>query len=518
MPLALSTISLRRPFWQALAGAGVLMVLALSAMALSLALSLGGAGRLLDRLSRSQNQLAMVTRIEADVSRLRTDVATGATGQPQAASEIVRQLADYRQSIVAEAAATGQGVGKGQTEELANAERLARLFEALRGDMLAADANEDGGKARVRAAQGRFDDLAGQIIARERLETANAIDAMRQLRGTMTVLGVAIPLLVAVFCAAGAGVMLASMLRPLRVLEDAARRAGQGERISPLQVDGFAEFQELALAFNRMDDQIRAQRRALSDVNRGLEAEVAERTRDIEAGRRKLAEIDRTRRLFYSQIGHELRTPVTVIRGEAEIALRDGTASPEMLREALEHVVANGGFLQRRLEDMLALARSEDGKLVLSTERFDLQDLLRETTRLAEPYLRSSGAKLVSSLSSGGGPIIVGDASWMKQGLLALVDNAAKFSGQAGEVRLSFRVGETTASIAVSDSGPGVDEADLPFLFESYYQTSVGRARGGSGLGLAVARWVAEQHGGVISAESNSGEGLTVRIELPVAT
>ncbi len=510
-------ISLRSPFWQALAGAGVLMVGALVAMALSLALSLGAADRLLDRLSRSQDQLAMVTRIEANVSRMRADAVTGAADRGRAVSLIMSQLADYRRSIVSEPAVSGLPFGQGQSEELANADLLTSYFAALRQEMLSPAADEEAGKLRLRAAQGRFDTLAEHIIANERMETASAIEAMRRLRQTMTVLGVAIPLLVAILCAAGAGVMLASMLRPLRVLEDAARRAGRGESISPLHVEGFAEFQQLATAFNHMDEEIGAHRKALSDANRDLEADVAERTRDIEAGRQKLAEIDRTRRLFYSQIGHELRTPVTVIRGEAEIALRDKASSPAMLREALEHIVANGGFLQRRLEDMLTLARSEDGQVVLLKERIDLGDLVRKTTLLAEPYLRSSGARLVSDLVYDGGPIIVGDGSWMQQGLLAIVDNAAKFSGEVGEVRLTFGVSDTGASIAVSDNGPGVDEADLPFLFESYYQTSAGRARGGSGLGLAVARWVVEQHGGTITAESGRNKGLTVRIDLPVA-
>jgi signal transduction histidine kinase len=266
-----------------------------------------------------------------------------------------------------------------------------------------------------------------------------------------------------------------------------------------------------------MDEQIAAQRAALSDANRDLEAQVEERTREIEAGREKLAEIDRTRRLFYSRIGHELRTPATVIRGEAEIALRDAGASADRLREALEHVAANGSFLQRRLEDMLALARAEDGRIALLKEPVDLGDVIRRTTLLAEPYVRSSGAGMVTDNSARKSAIILGDASWLQQGLLALVDNAAKFSGGGGEIELSFSVRGETAHIAITDAGPGVAAADLPYLFESYYQTAAGRARGGAGLGLSVARWVVEQHGGIITASSAPEKGLTVTIELPVA-
>ncbi|MEP7210805.1 MAG: HAMP domain-containing sensor histidine kinase, partial [Alphaproteobacteria bacterium] len=496
-----------------------LVVGALVAMALTLALSLGQADRLLDRLSRSQDQLASVTRIEADINRLRADLAAGSAEPETAVAEIVRQLDAYRQSVDAEGRQAGRKPGSAPSEEARNATLLADLFSALRQDLPSATSDAAApDSARFDLNRRHFDGLAGQIIANERQETQAAITSMRHLRQAMTLLGVGISILVALAAALGAWIMLASMVRPLRVLEDAARRAGKGETVSPVRVDGFAELRQLAGAFNHMDEQIDAQRAALSDANRGLEAQVSERTREIEAGREKLAEIDRTRRLFYSHIGHELRTPVTVMRGEAEIALREGGASAERLREALEHITANGSFLQRRLEDMLTLARAEDGRISLLKAPVDLGDIVRRTTLLAEPYVQSSGARLVTDILDREGPIILGDASWLQQGLLALVDNAAKFSGGRGEIRLSFDMRDSIAHIAVTDGGPGVPAADLPYLFESYYQTAAGRARGGSGLGLSVARWVVEQHGGLIAAESAPNQGLTVRIELPVST
>jgi signal transduction histidine kinase len=509
---------LRGPFWQALAGAIALAVGALVVMAATLALSLRQADGLLDRLSRSQEQLAMVTRIDADISRLRADMLEGDADPDRAAADITQQLDAYRQSVNTEYRQTHRkGDGAPSTEQQ-NASLLADLFATLHREMSRAGREAlPADKAGFDSARRQFDRTAEEIIAKEHEETRSAIDAMRRLRSTMTLLGVAIPIMVALAASLGAWLMLVSMLRPLRVLEEAARRAGKGEAVSPVHVDGFAEFAQLAGAFNRMDEQITAQRTALSEANRGLETQVSERTREIEAGREKLAEVDRTRRLFYSQIGHELRTPATVIRGEAEIALRDANASAARLREALEHVAANGAFLQRRLEDMLALARAEDGRIALLKEPVDLGDVVRRTAALAEPYVRSSGARMETDIAGRKGAIILGDSSWLQQGLLALVDNAAKFSGGQGAIRLSFAVDGAIAHIAVADEGPGVAEADLPHLFESYYQTAAGRTRGGSGLGLSVARWVMEQHGGVIAASSAPDAGLTVRIELPVA-
>jgi signal transduction histidine kinase len=510
---------LRGPFWQALAGAGALAVGALVVMALTLALSLQRADGLLDRLSRSQDQLAMVTRIDASIDRLRADMIVDDVRPDPATPAMTQQLlSDYRRSVDEEARQAAHRPGDGSSTEVQNAAELENLFHMLRKEMpLAGPDSPASNRRRFDTTQREFDALAEQIIARERQETQAAIISMRNLRHTMTLLGVAIPIMVALVAGLGAWIMLASMLQPLRVLERAAERAGKGETVSPVHVDGFAELRRLAGAFNHMDEQIAAQRMALSEANRGLEAQVSERTREIEAGRQKLAEVDNTRRLFYSRIGHELRTPVTVMRGEAEIALRDADASAARLREALEHVAANGSFLQRRLEDMLALARAEDGRIALLKEPVDLGDVVRRTAALAEPYVRSSGARMETDIADRKGAIILGDASWLQQGLLALVDNAAKFSGGQGAIRLSFAIDGATAHLAVTDGGPGVAEADLPYLFDSYYQTAAGRARGGAGLGLSVARWVVEQHGGAIAASSAPEKGLTVSIALPVA-
>src|SRR5690606_38683704 len=189
------------------------------------------------------------------------------------------------------------------------------------------------------------------------------------------------------------------------------------------------EIQNVAHAFNRLEEEVTAQRRALARQNEDLEAQVAQRTAEIEASNERLAEIDRTRREFFSRVSHELRTPATVIRGEAEVALRDPHAPADHLREALEHVAANSAFLQRRLDDLLALARAEDGRVTLRREPVRLDRLLNEVVALAEPYTRSSGLTLIGDGLDRPDLVIEGDESWLQQALLVLVDNAAKFAG-----------------------------------------------------------------------------------------
>jgi len=414
-------------FRRTLVVSGVLTLVALVAMAVVMTSGLARADVLLERLRRSQDQLAQVTAIQSDVNRLRADVVTGRPGVAARVAGVDAALGAYLHSVAEES----RGLGERAAAELADASTLARMFAGLRTPLLAGTPAPD-------AAERDFEALTDRVVARERAEAGAASLAMSDLRRTITVLAVAIPTLIALFGAAGAWLMQAA--------------------------------------------------------NRDLEHQVRARTAEI-------AEVDANRRLFFARVGHELRTPATVIRGEAEVALRDPAASAGRLRESLGVVAANSQVLQRRLEDMLALAAAEDGRISIRREPVDLAEVARQAAALAEPYVRANGLRL---------------AAWLQQAILALVDNAAKFADPREPIRLTLSRQPAAARITVADSGPGVEAADLPHIFDAWRQTAAGRARGGSGLGLSVARWVVEQHGGEIRALSPPGRGLTVEIDLPL--
>lgn len=477
------------------------MLAGLCVMGLALGAALKRADSLLDQLSRSQAQLAQAARIQADVN------AFAAERTPDSARAVRARLADYRRSIEAESEALGSvaGTETHQAEEAARAERIASLFERIAATPQAASA----------ADLAQFRALTAEVQSSEQGEAEASLATMARLRAMAVGLAVGVPLTVALLGVVGFALLTAGVVRPLRRLEQATEDLS-GETSGEVAPLGFAEFRRLAEAFNRMAGQIAGQRRALSESNRDLENQVRERTREIEDSRQRLADVDSARRLFLSKVSHELRTPATVVRGEAEVALRDPAADTARLREALEHVVANGAFLQRRLDDLLALARSEDGRLTVRREPVDLARLGRDVATLAESYVRSSDVDLQVDLPAGPGPMVTGDASWLQQALLALLDNAAKFAG-GGQVRLSLARDGEDAVFTVADGGPGVAAADLPHLFDSYYQTAHGRDRGGAGLGLSVARWVVEQHGGTIRAEGGEGAGLTIEVRLPIS-
>ena len=488
---------MRGPLNRSLLVATAVALVAMAALAAAACLALSRADGLLDRLARSQTQLALANRIEADATGLMVDEPAI---RSSAAAMLVRDLETYHRSIDEETAVLAAGDRAEQEQERDRAQVLRRLAGGLVGRNVVSQRELS-----------RFRAVIQTIARREEAESARSLARMRRLRAEAILCAIGLPLLLCVpalwFLAAlrrGIGV-------PLAALGVAAERIGRGDA-SPA-VKGFSDFAPLARAVVRADAEISRQRAALEQANRSLEREVAERTAVLARQNARLAEIDRTRRLFFSQVGHELRTPVTVIRGEAEVALRDIAASPQSLRDTLDQIVATGAFLGRRIDDLLAVARSEDGRLTIERRPLDLAATAREVQRTAGAYAASMGASVALAIESE--PIAIeGDASWMQQALLALVDNAIKHGG-GGRITITAGLGGGEAFASVADDGPGVPVDILPRLFDAWH--GPGAFTRGAGLGLAVARWVAEAHGGAIAAENGASGGLRVTLRLPAA-
>ena len=242
--------------------------------------------------------------------------------------------------------------------------------------------------------------------------------------------------------------------------------------------------------------------------NRSLEAMVQARTARLE-------EVDRSRRLFFAKASHELRTPVTAMRGEAEVALLDPNAPAQGLRQSLSHIHASAAFLGHRLDELLGLASADDGKLQLERKSLELGQVVGEAVAEAGPFARSVEVAIAQTAHDSR-LILHGDARWLRQALLTVIDNGLKFSPIGGTLTVDVGHGGQTAAITVADNGPGVMHEDLPRIFDAYYQSAPGRQRGGNGLGLALARWVVEQHGGTISATNRPEGGCCVTIALPL--
>jgi len=295
------------------------------------------------------------------------------------------------------------------------------------------------------------------------------------------------------------------------------------DRVSQISAREATEAREAAAAMTRMRGRttvlalLLASSAALAAVAGGFALIRSTRRleREVEARTAELRAVDKSRRLFFAKASHELRTPVAVMRGEAEVSLADPSASPAELREALDHIVANAIFLGNRIDELLGLASAEDGRLHLDHMPLDLTTVAEAAEHAAAPYARSAEVAVIVDRPDKPLPIR-GDARWLGQALLAILDNGVKFSPIGGTLRLRLARSGEDAAIEIIDQGHGLIDSDLPRIFDAYYQTEQGRSRGGTGLGLALARWVIEQHGGAIRAANDPAGGCRIAIRLPL--
>lgn len=227
----------------------------------------------------------------------------------------------------------------------------------------------------------------------------------------------------------------------------------------------------------------------------------------------RLAELSRARTEFLADASHELRTPLTVLRGNAEVGLQ--LAKDEEVREILQEIVGEAGRMARMVEDMLFLARSEAALPPMEMRAVEVGPFLSSLADRAGALARERGARLEADLRASGR--LTMDRGRVEQAVLILVDNAAKYGRPGGRISLSARREPGGLLIEVSDDGPGIPEEELPRIFERFYRVDKTRARrlGGAGLGLPIARTIAEAHGGTIEARSRPGEGTTMVLRLP---
>jgi PAS domain S-box-containing protein len=225
-----------------------------------------------------------------------------------------------------------------------------------------------------------------------------------------------------------------------------------------------------------------------------------------------IRELERAKDELVASVSHELRTPLTAILAFAELLESSALAGDE--RRMLEAIGRNAQRLRRLVGEVLVLARADAGRLAAQVAPTDLARLAAEAADSAGPVAAEAGVELAVRAVR---PVVVPvDAEQIGQILDNLIANAVSFTPRGGAVTVTVGVGGDAASLAVADTGPGVAEADLPRLFERFYQTEAGRRRGGgTGLGLAIVRTIADAHGGSVAAAPCEPTGLCVTVRLP---
>lgn len=219
---------------------------------------------------------------------------------------------------------------------------------------------------------------------------------------------------------------------------------------------------------------------------------------------------------FTADASHELRTPVSLIRTEAELALRRSRGEEEY-KESLRHILMEAERTTSLIEQLLALARADAGRETLHVQPVDLCHIMRSVIDGWQQVSAMRDVQLTSSVQEQS-TFVMGDETLLRRLADILLDNAFKYTPSPGSVRLSLEQHDESAVIRVQDSGVGIAQEDQSKIFERFYRVDKARSReqGGTGLGLAIAQWIVAQHRGSITVQSHPGEGTIFMVELPV--
>jgi len=219
---------------------------------------------------------------------------------------------------------------------------------------------------------------------------------------------------------------------------------------------------------------------------------------------------------FTADASHELRTPVSLIRTEAEIALRRSRREPEY-REALRHILLEAERTTSLVEELLSLARTDSGRENLHLSPLDLSALMFEAGNEWRQLVEARGLQFKTDLARRE-ITVVADRVAIQRLLAILLENAVKYTPSPGVIELRLEERDQSAVISVRDSGIGIAEEEQAKIFERFYRVDKARSRqfGGAGLGLAIVQWIVQQHRGSILVQSSLGDGSTFLVAMPL--
>jgi signal transduction histidine kinase len=220
------------------------------------------------------------------------------------------------------------------------------------------------------------------------------------------------------------------------------------------------------------------------------------------------------RKNMIADISHELRNPLAAQRGYLE-ALQDGVI--DLKPEAVDVLLKNNVLLARLVEDLQQLSLVDAGQIELDLMPVDMDEVLRVAASTFEHDLADKGISLVMEIPPDL-PAVKADQGRVSQVLGNLLANSIQYTSRGGSITLGARYGRKWVVTSVSDTGPGIEEEELPFIFERFHRTDRSRTRdtGGTGLGLSIAKGLVEAHGGRIWAESEAGKGTAISFTLPL--
>ena len=519
--------SLKVRFALLLGGTALLVVLA----AAGVLASISAAERTIDRTLEAQKRLELLAELSGRLTQFglaAIETVGSPDGRPEAMA-VARTNADNALARVDEALAGGIRASSDPADRMQYAAR-ARPMAQLRAARVVLDrqvsqtfrqSDPERRQDAIKGALNGFGAMTGQplslLMEVERRsmvlgsEQARALSQRLWIAALLALIGTLVIVLV----------LYRSIIRPTLARIEAVRRAagavGSGALDTRLSVATRDELGLLVANFNRMAARLSRREHRLAADRAALEDTVAARTADLRAANERLEAVDRSRRRFFADVSHELRTPLTVILGECDLATRP-TARNADHAPVFAIIHKRAQRLKLRVEDLLRVARSESGEIELDRRPLSAVTVLSE----AVDNLASEAARrrVALTLEPGEEDVeILADREWLRQVVESLIDNALRHATGLTRVTVALATRRSAqgswATIAVTDDGPGFG-APQETLFERFRRGDRPNETG-FGIGLALARWLVEQHDGTIRLDDGSdGTGARVMLAIPV--
>ncbi len=275
-----------------------------------------------------------------------------------------------------------------------------------------------------------------------------------------------------------------SLVKPIRKFMQATEVVAKGDLDVRLQITGPDELKQLAHCFQDMT--------------------------------KKLKDAFEQQKFLVGVVSHQLRTPLTIIRGNAEVTLRGRNQTLEDYQAVLKNIISTTQQMNSFITKLLTLTQAEFGQVQLNLTKIKLKELVAEISQDSQILAHEKGLKLELIFEPEG--VILGDRERLKELFFILLDNSIKYTNPSGTIKMVGTRDTDWLKISISDTGIGIPKEDLPYVFERFYRSQKNRANipQGAGIGLAIARWIIETHKGKIYAESPEGKGTIITVLLPI--
>lgn len=435
---------------------------------------------------------------------------------------IQNAIIDIRHALAEENELRSASDQTGDIESLNEIERHVEVIIASGETIRAALQEQRPGDAKAEFEQFRssgtaeiFDELMLEALASSRTKLAEANTETRSLADYITGVLPLFMLALAGLTAMVAWLFSRNLTRSVNELHRGAQAFTNDDLNHRIPELNEWEFEQLGSAFNTMARQLAEHQTIMRDSNIRLEATIEERTRALKSSNETLELVDENRRKLLADISHEFRTPLTVIRGESEIALRGKIKTKVEYKETLARIMDQVDQATRLVDDLLFIARADAGEPRLKITQVSLNSLLSATCKDFAARAEQNGISIDQDLAATE-IMVMGDAGRLRQVFSILIDNALRYSVQDSTITVSLSSDDMGIVVKVKDTGIGLTDDEARQAFQRFFRGGKAQSHArGTGLGLPVAKAIVEAHKGRITLEGKPDEGALVTVVLP---